>query len=313
MTLTRKPPSLLALLLFVALSTVVPLASAQTASASDGTHHVHTFNMCGNLCVNMEGHLPRTTPLQAVNLAVSQVTLDDPLAIGVQEICYGTQWPNLSYRLAQAGYTGAFYPARRNVANCGDFGNAIFTVARPTIFPYGTYQSQAPDGELRGYVCAQFTPYVPMMACSSHLVGGESVYTRNQAAEYTYAVAFRSVGRCQLAVGDLNLRPTNSALQPFYDGFWEGNSRNNKPVTTDDGLAYDYVFAEADQFLHVRPNAALSTNSSDHHYYEGRWTPPNNMLRPDCDFARRDDAIEGDVGETCEHESAAAQPRGMAG
>lgn len=303
----------LAICLFGALS--ISTAPSAAAGVSDSNRfRLIQFNMWGF-------HRPLQAD-QGYNIESPQIVIawagfspdaTRPLAFTLEEVCIGGFYAAAS-SMAQWGYSGVFLPAKnvnwdgsihpwgptgyglqgwttgtRDLTNCPQFGNAIFTRSAPASAGGQWYSWQnLPTKEYRNWLCANpsflGTPY---WVCTSHLSVDGSYngleFKYYQSSEYeTVAQGKIGTGQTFFAGGDFNIN-TSSMHSWWWNNMKDADtdctsgSSPNCEVTTIYGTKIDYLFRanpkawSADAYLSYQYYYETSTccASSDHKMKQG--------------------------------------------
>lgn len=308
-------------LLIVVMATSL-IAAVLVASATPAAAGVSDPNRFRLIQFNMWGF---HRPLQAdtgYNIESSQIVIawggfspdaTRPIAFTLEEVCSGA-FNAIQANLSQWGYVGVFLPAKnvnwdgsihpypngyglqrwdsgtRDLTNCPQFGNAIFTRGAPASSggSWYSWQDLNASHEYRNWLCSNpsflGTPY---WVCGSHLSLGGSF--NNVPIRYYQSTELESVasgkigsGRTLFLGGDFNINA------PDLHSWWWSNMKDadtdctssttsNCEVTQIDGNKFDYLWRanpkswSADAYLSYQIYNEIPTCcvSSDHKLKQG--------------------------------------------
>lgn len=259
--------------------------SADAAAFAVGSHWVHHWNMCGNVC-------PTTHPgvdhedAPAVLYYMIATANPRPVAAGVNEACFTALAP-YAVNIVSLGYNYSSSTrtiTKSNVsAECGNFGNAVFHigayVSRSSFALTPAHPLDTANGETRRVICVRFNMFAIPVMCSGHITNRDDAgYAIPQAISYRDQVNVGFAGKCRWITGDFNLTPDYSAnpygaWRPnYYDAGWdEVDEPSPWQPTHNSNTKIDYIWLSASQHS---SNFSLAPPwnpgvTSDHYYLEG--------------------------------------------
>lgn len=266
-------------------------ASEERYTRATGTRPVvaATTNLAG-----WQMHAGDLAPAQTVADLVTRAR-PRPAVIGLAEVCASGdagapgQREHLTSALAPLGYSVVWAPSIEAFGRpgCEQFGNLLAVrgtvIATESVrFDAQRVSSSRDYQELRNAVCADaVVGGRTLVGCTTHLVNPSPTdieTTRRQAAEALAFVTSVAPDAMRLVVGDLNLVPTDPALDGWFAELrWAdpaGRTAAAAP-TTDGGATVDYAFASPAGTSSVTGLDVVVLPTSDHH-----WVPGTFRLLP---------------------------------
>lgn len=245
-------------------------ALAGTVGATDGRPaRLLQLNLCGHAC-------PATSAAK-VRSVVGSLRAFRPAAVSLDEVCR-PQLRAVVAGLATAAWAmhAAFLVTRPGGCGGGvDYGIAVLTRAPVVDTDRVRYAAQEPDRvELRGLLCvAADLAGRRSRVCTTHLLdSGNDPRGVIRTAQVAAAAAYlRTYDVPVVLMGDLNLRPGDTALDPLYRGtgnrglveVGQGPGGCRCGAATRGATKLDYVFLTARDFR-VRRTTTVRSPVSDH-------------------------------------------------
>lgn len=238
---------------------------AQTRQSHATEVPAHQWNVCSNsqnICWGEAG--PNRLDQQGKASAVIFMVLTSnpkPWAITLQEVCSDT-YLRIRDELMVHGYTPDRIITHTGIANCGSYGNAMFTIG--TV---GEYRSEV-LGDGRAIGCRVKGTYVGYFKfCVTHTLGSRQV---SAAADFYYKSTDGMMHDHRLLGADLNEIPGEL---PYFYAFSRELDYRSPPANTHNTQRstpkwkIDYLFIDPPSWR--IPNRVCQAAWSDHCYLYG--------------------------------------------
>lgn len=247
----------------------IPVALDNTRMAHAGSTTFRTFQH--NAAIHYTG-------------AINHITLhESPLVVTGQELCR-SGYNNLKLLMeGNRGYRVFGIATVTSSGLCGGQGGQINLVGSLGTWSGEVfrqhYASQAPgDGTNRGLVCMKSSAYLlSWWLCSTHITPTSVSHAENQLAHMKNVGLFIN-DRAVIIGGDLQRRPWESGVSPFYSSFVESDQTMNSFTYDNDpgdplNKKIDYIFSiglRTDAAFGVaRVGCGASQTGSDHCFVHG--------------------------------------------